>query len=115
VQGDYDRLRQLLMILVDNAVCYSPPHTRITLALDPHAQTLSVQDQGAGIPPDVLPDIFNAYHRGHRQDHRGTGLGLAIAAEIARRHSFTLSAESPPAPGEPGSRFVLCFANVAAR
>jgi signal transduction histidine kinase len=107
-QGDYDRLRQLVMILIDNAVKYSSPHTQITLCLDPKAQILAVQDEGAGIAPEVLPELFTSYYRGDRQDRNGTGLGLAIAAEIAKRHGFALTVQS--APGK-GSRFELHFAN----
>lgn len=106
IQGNYDRLRQLLMILIDNAVKYSPDHTQITLELDTQRQCLLVRDQGRGIAPERLTHIFDPYYRGENSDRDGTGLGLAIASEIARRHGFSLQAGSEPGTG---STFSLLF------
>lgn len=104
VEGDYDRLRQLLMILVDNAVRYAPPNSAITLTLNEEEGTLSIADEGPGLAADVLPHLFEPYARG--KSLHSTGLGLAIAKEIAERHGFTLR-EAPNHPT--GEVFTLCF------
>ena len=102
--GDYDRLRQLLMILIDNAVRYAPEGSSITLALDIPAHTLSVADEGPGIAPDLLKNLFVPYSRG--KAFESTGLGLAIARELAVRHGHDLVARSEPGHG---SIFTLRF------
>ena len=104
VTGDYDRLRQLLMILIDNAVRYAPEGSTITLTLDMPACTLSVADEGPGIAPELQQSLFVPYARG--KAFESTGLGLAIAHEIAVRHGYELTVTS--APGQ-GSVFALRF------
>jgi len=96
VEGDPDRLRQLLLNLVDNALKYTPPGGSITLSLfrDGSRVRVSVEDTGPGIPPDVLPHIFERFYRAPRQGRKGVGLGLAIARWIAEAHDGQLAAES---------------------
>jgi two-component system, OmpR family, sensor kinase len=109
VLADGQRLRQLILLLLDNAVRYSHPGGRVSLRLHTvlddagrdHAE-LCVSDQGIGIGADELPHIFERNFRGaqarvHRAD--GTGLGLAIAAVLARAHGGTLRVDSPPGSG----------------
>lgn len=100
--GDYGRLRQLLLILLDNAVKFSPEGgtVEVTLAGKQNAKTLSVRDEGPGISPEDLPHIFERFYvRRSEQNKSGTGLGLAIAKEIADRHGITIYAQSEPKKG----------------
>ena len=107
IEGDYGRLRQLLVILLDNAVKFSPEKTAITVEqqLLPTGWQVSVTDQGCGIPPEELPHIFDRFHsRQGRENRQGTGLGLAIAQEIAQRHGLQLTCESELGQG---SKFII--------
>jgi two-component system sensor histidine kinase CiaH len=99
VSGDETRLRQLLLILLDNALKYTDPGGRVDLSLtreDNHAH-LVVTDTGIGIPADDLPHIFDRFYRVDRaREHEsgGTGLGLSIAKWIVQAHNGTIKAES---------------------
>ena len=111
VHGDYGRLRQLVMILLDNAIKYSAAQGRVQLILHQDRPVIEVQDEGQGIDPAVLPGIFERYYRGegtHRLD--GTGLGLSIAAEIARAHDAAIEVESRVGKG---SAFRVVFKSEA--
>jgi signal transduction histidine kinase len=96
VEGDPDRLKQLLLNLVDNALKYTPPGGQITLSLhrDPEWVRVSVSDTGVGIPPDVLPHIFERFYRAQREGRKGVGLGLSIAQWIAEAHDGRLTVDS---------------------
>ena len=104
--GDYGRLRQLLLILLDNAVKFSPAGTEVEVEceLSGHDWQLKVTDQGPGIPPEDLPHIFDRFKKGGGDNPQGTGLGLAIAREIALRHGIELTCESHE---EQGAVFTL--------
>jgi two-component system, OmpR family, sensor kinase len=107
VLGNADYLRQLLLILLDNAFKYTPPpgEVRIEAALEDGYARVTVSDTGTGIEPADLPRIFDRFHRGANVDGvTGTGLGLAIARLVAEQHSGRIEVESTP--GE-GSRFSL--------
>ena len=82
VTGDPARLRQLVMILVDNAIRHSPSGGRVTVAVrsDATGATLTVDDDGPGIRPEDLPHVFERFYRAPGAPGGGTGLGLAIAA-----------------------------------
>lgn len=88
VTGDQARLRQLVMILVDNAIRHSPSGGVVTVAVwsDGAGATLSVEDQGPGIRPEDLPHVFERFYRAASAPGGGTGLGLAIAKWIVERH-----------------------------
>ncbi|MFI5255027.1 MAG: sensor histidine kinase, partial [Candidatus Limnocylindrales bacterium] len=97
VLGDHDRLVQLLVILLDNALEHSPPDGTVTVAVAAAGRSveLSVADQGSGIPPEERERIFAPFHRlpGPRGSSTGgSGLGLAIARRIAAAHDGTISA-----------------------
>lgn len=104
VSGDEGRLRQLLLILLDNALKYTDPGGRVELSLrgsDHHAR-LVVADTGIGIPTADLPHIFERFYRVDRaREHEsgGTGLGLAIAQWIVQAHRGTIKAESQVGKG----------------
>ena len=97
LMGDYGRVRQMLLILLDNAVKFSYPGGAVDFALTREARgfTVEVTDHGRGIPPEELPHIFDRFWRARGgENHSGTGLGLAIARQIAKRHGAELRAES---------------------
>ncbi len=88
VTGDAARLRQLVMILVDNAIRHSPAGGRVGVAVraEPIGATITVDDDGPGIRPEDLPHVFERFYRAPGAPGGGTGLGLAIAAWIVDRH-----------------------------
>jgi signal transduction histidine kinase len=88
--GDYGRLRQMFMIILDNAVKFSPAGTEVLVTLK--NRTVAVRDQGPGISPEDRPYIFDRFHKTRSEDNvTGSGLGLAIAKQIAERHHIGLS------------------------
>lgn len=96
VQGDADRLKQLLLNLTDNALKHTPTGGCVTLSMyvDPDSVRIAVADTGAGISPEHLPYIFDRFYRVKGQRRKGAGLGLAIARWIAEAHGGQLSVES---------------------
>lgn len=107
IDGDFDRLLQLFLNLIDNAIRYAPnTHLTVSASLQDGAVVAVVADDGPGIPQAHLPHIFERFYRvdAARSIHPGNGLGLAIASEIARAHGGDLTVQS--APGE-GTRFTL--------
>jgi len=98
VAGDYGRLRQMLMIVIDNAIKFSPEQGRVSISLKD--KVISVRDQGAGISQEDLPYIFERFYKSKSETNKnGTGLGLSIAKQIADRHNIRLSVSSSPAEG----------------
>ncbi len=93
--GDPVRLRQLLLILLDNALKHTPAGGCISVRLSRHGgkATLQVEDTGRGIDPDDLPQLFERFYRAAR-DRRieGGGLGLAIGRWIAQAHGGQIKA-----------------------
>ncbi len=102
VPGDPDALRQLAVILLDNAVKYSPDGGSIHVRLEADAAEarLVVADTGIGIAPDDLPHIFERFYRADRgRKAGGTGLGLSIARGIAEQHNGRIEVASAPGKG----------------
>lgn len=98
VFGDYGRLRQMFLILLDNAVKFSPEGGVVTVSLKD--RTVSIRDRGIGIPETDLPYIFDRFYKvGSEENKEGSGLGLAIAKQIADRHQITLSVRSRSGEG----------------
>jgi two-component system sensor histidine kinase CiaH len=93
VTGDPVRLRQLVAILVDNAIRHSPAggEVRVAVRSDARSTDLSVEDQGTGIRPEDLPRVFDRFWRAPGAPPGGTGLGLAIAQWIVERHGGQIS------------------------
>jgi len=111
VNGDRDRLIQLLLILLDNAFDHSPPGGTVTVGVRSADRIveLAVADEGPGIPPAERERVFEPFERlpGTRRDSSsGTGLGLAIARRIATAHGGTIRIDDGPAGG---ARFVVDF------
>jgi signal transduction histidine kinase len=93
VKGDYGRLRQMFLIVLDNAVKFSPPSGEITISLK--GNTVTIRNQGKGIPKTELPHIFDRFYKIASEENRnGSGLGLAIAKQIATRHGIGISVTS---------------------
>ena len=100
VEGDPDRLRQLVTILVDNAIRHSPGDATVDVAVARNgAVILSVEDKGPGIRPDDLPHLFDRFWRAADAPPGGTGLGLSIAAWIAEHHGGSVSAANRDGAG----------------
>jgi signal transduction histidine kinase len=102
IEGDPDRLKQLLLNLVDNALKFTPPGGTVTLSLyreGPWA-CLAVQDTGPGIPEEDLPHLFERFYRGRSAGRRGgMGLGLSIARWIAGEHGGQITVETRAGQG----------------
>lgn len=99
VSGDPDRLRQLFLNLVDNAVKYTPRGGRLSLSWgrEDGWVRVDVSDTGVGIPGEDLPHIFDRFYRVDKARSRGqggTGLGLSIAQWIAQAHGGRIEVES---------------------
>jgi two-component system OmpR family sensor kinase len=110
VTGDPLRLRQLVTILVDNAVRHSPAGSTVEARVRPAegAAVLNVEDQGPGIKPDDLPRIFERFWRADNAPAGGTGLGLAIAKWIVEQHGGQIAAVNRP---EGGASFSVWLPN----
>lgn len=106
VDGDPARLRQLVMILVDNAIRHSPTDGLVSVAVraEGGGASLVVEDDGPGIRPDDLPHVFERFYRAPDAPGGGTGLGLAIAKWIVDRHGGQIEATNRT---EGGARFVV--------
>jgi two-component system sensor histidine kinase CiaH len=99
VQGQRDRLREVIVTLVDNAIKYTSPGGRVELAVQHRHKKalLTVSDTGAGIPPESLAHIFERFYRvdkARSRDDGGTGLGLAIARHLVAAHHGDIKIES---------------------
>ena len=110
VTGDYGRIRQMLIILLDNAVKFSYENGQIEVVLTcEDGYVIRVTDHGTGIPKEQLPYIFERFHKSDAKENKnGSGLGLAIANEIAKRHQAVIHAEST----ESETTFRICFFHV---
>jgi signal transduction histidine kinase len=122
VEGDAALLRQLVMILLDNAVKFTPAggEVRVRVGAPAGRATLVVEDTGVGIGADQLPHVFERFWRGDPARTRGAaggsgspdgaGLGLAIARWIADAHGAAIDLASEPGRG---TRVVVAFPGVA--
>jgi|GEM_PF-175186 len=99
VNIDPDRMNRVLNNLVSNALRYTPQNGQITLAAEPAQQSVAllISDNGMGIEPEKLPNIFERFYRGDNARSEGvgeTGLGLAIAKSIVEAHGGHIVVES---------------------
>jgi PAS domain S-box-containing protein len=104
ITADADRLLQVLTNLLSNAIKFSPPNSAVSIMLRPGSSgvTLSVIDQGRGIPADKLEAIFGRFQQVDASDSRqkgGSGLGLAICRAIVSQHNGRIWAERNPIRG----------------
>jgi signal transduction histidine kinase len=113
-RADAEKVRQVLLNLLANAVKFTPPGGRVRVRCDPDNGRVHVRviDTGIGIPPDRRAAIFEPFVQLHRtlaQPAEGTGLGLAISRDLARGMGGELSVESEPGIG---STFTLTLERV---
>lgn len=104
VMADPGQLRQVLLILLDNAIKYTPSGGRIRVAVSRQGAraAISISDSGIGIELEVLPHIFDRFYRGDQareRDQHGSGLGLAIAKWIVDAHRGEIAVTSEPGKG----------------
>jgi signal transduction histidine kinase len=97
--GDRAHLRQVLLIVVDNALRYTPAEgsVRVSARLHAHMVEVSIVDTGEGIPPEHLPHLFERFYRvdsSRGDDQRGSGLGLSIARALIEAQGGQISIDS---------------------
>ena len=109
VIGDANLVRELVVVLLDNAVKFTPAGGSVRVRVTPEPQpTVSVEDTGCGIPAEHLPHVFERFYRGDASRPRegGAGLGLAIAQWVAAMHDARIVLTSELASG---TRAVVVF------
>jgi signal transduction histidine kinase len=108
MMGDYDRLRQMFMVIVDNAVKFSEENSKIYINLTSIDKIkVIIQDLGCGISEDELPNIFEKFYKSKlRQNANGSGLGLVIAKQIAMKHGGEIMVSSKVGDG---TTFIFTF------
>jgi signal transduction histidine kinase/CheY-like chemotaxis protein len=116
VEADAVRLEQVIVNLLENAVKYTPPGGSIDVAVkrDGKDAVLSVRDSGIGIPPDLLPRVFDLFVQadaGSARSRGGLGIGLAVVRRLIQLHGGTVRAMSD-GPGR-GSRFVVRLPEIS--
>jgi signal transduction histidine kinase len=102
LRGDPTRLRQVILILIDNAFHYTPAGGRVEVRALPFGTQvrIEVQDSGPGIDPADLPHVFERFYRSSSNESpRGTGLGLAIAKAMVEVQAGTIELANAPAMG----------------
>jgi two-component system sensor histidine kinase BaeS len=107
VIGDADRLHQIAVNLIANAVKFTPAGGAITITTgsDGTSASLEVLDNGPGIPDDDLPHVFQRFWRGANGDKAsGSGIGLAVVAELVAAHHGSVTAANAPSGG---ARFIV--------
>ncbi len=112
IMGDYDRLRQMFIVILDNAIKFSDPGKTIHLNLTSVKRKVicSIRDEGVGISEEELPYIFEKFYKSKlKQNEKGTGLGLPIAKQIALKHGGTIDVKSKV--GE-GTEFIFTFDEI---
>lgn len=105
IAADRDRLAQILLNIIDNAVKFTPPGGKITVAASPGEQgrlTVRISDTGIGIPEGEIPRLGERFYRADKTRSReqgGTGLGLSIVKHLMTAHRGRMSIESAPGRG----------------
>ena len=105
VKGDWIRLRQVFMNIIDNAVNYTPADGNITVEIGVNSGSearVSIIDSGPGIPPEALPHIFDRFFRidkARNRAHGGVGLGLSLAKTYIEAHGGRIEVVSEPGKG----------------
>lgn len=108
MMGDYDRLRQMFLIILDNAIKFTEENSMIHIILSKTDKLrVSIRDEGIGISKEDLPSIFDKFYKSKlKQNEQGSGLGLAIAKQIALKHGGTIEVNSTLGAG---TEFVFYF------
>ncbi|MDI9468652.1 MAG: HAMP domain-containing sensor histidine kinase [Bacillota bacterium] len=103
ILGDYARIRQMFVIVLNNAIKYSAAGAEVSVVYDRAASSLSITNTGEDIGADSLSRIFEPFYRDRNTKEKGTGLGLSIAKTIADRQGITIKASSV------GGQTSFCF------
>ncbi len=104
IRGDSQRIRQVLVNLIDNARKFSPPNSSIDVTIEacgaeaPDHVAVTVRDRGCGIDEEDLPHVREKFYKG-KSDRAGSGIGLALCDEIIALHGGVLIIESAPGVG----------------
>ena len=109
IMGDYDRIRQLFLILLQNAVKYSDEETSIDVYIERKEETIitTVRDYGSVIPKEEWEHIFEKFYRASNHGEKdGSGLGLVVADHIVKRHNGNIRVESDE---KKGTCFIIEF------
>ncbi len=108
ILGDYDRLRQMFMVILDNAIKFSDEYKTVHIKLTSEDKIIvSIRDEGIGILEFDLPNIFEKFYKSNlRQNASGSGLGLSIAKQIALKHDGMIEVDSTPGIG---TEFIFTF------
>lgn len=114
VYGDYDRIRQLIIILLDNAIKYTNENRSVEITLEniENKTLLKVKDTGIGLSDEDKEKVFNRFYRGDKartSENGGSGLGLSIAYWIVKTHNGTIKLESE---FNKGSTFIVEFPKI---
>ncbi|MEH7417176.1 ATP-binding protein [Neobacillus drentensis] len=109
IKGDFDRLKQVFINLINNAITYTPVNGKVSIYLldSDEMVRISIKDTGVGISKEDIPRIFERFYRVDRARSRnsgGTGLGLAIVKHLIEAHQGSISVKSKL--GE-GSEFII--------
>lgn len=106
--GDYDRLRQVFLNIMNNAIKFSPDDGNVWVSIQVADQiVVSIRDEGIGISKEEIPFVFEKFYKSKlRQNAKGSGLGLMIAKHIVEKHDGTIQVES--GLGE-GTEFKIIF------
>lgn len=99
MKGDYGRIRQMVVIALDNAIKFAPSKSLVEIKeeVSEKSYRICIRDKGPGIAQEEIPFLFDRFHsKKERDDKSGSGLGLTIAQEIARRHHMKIQVQSSP-------------------
>lgn len=109
--GDYDRMRQMFLVICDNAIKFSHENSSINISVKSGERLIvSIKDEGIGIAKEELENIFEKFYKSKlRQNAKGSGLGLAIAKQIALKHNGTIEVKSEV---NIGTEFIFTFDSV---
>lgn len=111
MMADYVRLRQMFVVIVDNAIKFSRDNSSIYITIEADESIrVSIRDEGVGISEEELPYIFEKFYKSKlRQNAKGSGLGLAIARQICLKHDGSIDVKS--VVGE-GTTFTFTFPKI---
>jgi len=111
MMADYVRLRQMFVVIVDNAIKFSRDNSSIYITMEADESIrVSIRDEGVGISEEELPYIFEKFYKSKlRQNAKGSGLGLAIARQICLKHDGSIDVKS--VVGE-GTTFTFTFPKI---